>query len=313
VSAAVLISVILSATVPAGAKDPAGAVTATATASKAEVTVGEVFEVDVAARGPEGTAWTFPVDAGDEQVELRTLSSPASSPPPAGTQHYAAAVFAIGEAQVPPIQVKYRLPDGTAGTVATAPLTVRILSVLPKDPKEQKLVDIRPPVDVTIGRAFWILVGVLALLLAAAVWALLRRRRRAVAPKPVVPATPPDVAALQALDQLAASGLLHGGEYRAFYIGLAAIAKRYLEQRLGAPILEMTSSESVAYLRGHAHGAELAPLLRDLATAADRIKFARGQGLREEGERHLLAVRGMITTLEERLRPRPAADAAKVA
>lgn len=310
----VLAAVSLSAPVSPGAKDLASdAITATATPSKTEVTVGEVFALDVTAQGPAGTTWTFPAETGDEQAELRTPAGPPAAPPAPGTHRYEAALFAVGEAQVPPIAVKYRLPDGTEGSVSTRPVTLRILSVLPKDPKEQKLADIRPPVSVAIGPAFWVLAGVVIVLLAALVVAFLRRRRAAAAPQPAAPALSPDAAALLALDRLAASGLLRGGDYRAFYIELAAIAKRYLEERLAAPVLEMTSSEAVAFLRGHVHGGALAPLLRDLAVAADRIKFARGEGLVEEGDRHLLAVRGLVATLEDRLRPRPAEDAVKVA
>ena len=39
------------------------------------------------------------------------------------------------------------------------PIPLRVASVLPKDPKEQKLADIRGPVSLAIGRAFWIAAG----------------------------------------------------------------------------------------------------------------------------------------------------------
>ena len=118
-----------------------------------------------------------------------------------------------------------------------------------------------------------------------------------------MPELPADAEALRALDALAASGLLSRGEYRPFYIQLTAVAKRYLERRLGAPVLEMTTAETLAFLRGHAHGGDLLPVVRDLAEAADRIKFAKGQGLAQEAERHLAAVRALVPALEARLRP----------
>ena len=43
--------------------------------------------------------------------------------------------------------------------------------------------------------------------------------------------------------------------------------------------------------------------MRDLANAADQIKFARGAGLHAEAERHLDAVREMIRTLEDAFAP----------
>jgi hypothetical protein len=276
-----------------------------ASASKTDVTVGEPFTLEVTATGPEGTVWTFPAEAGDERVELRTPASPAPAAP-AATHRYEATAFALGEVQVPAVEVRYRLADGGAGAVSTSPIPLRILSILPRDPKEQKLVDIRGPVTLAVGRAFWIASGALLLLAATVAVALVRRRRAGLAPPPSAPAIAPDAAALAAIERLAASGLLRRGEYRAFYIELAEIAKRYLEARLQAPVLEMTSSEAVAFLRGHGQGAELATPFRDLATAADRIKFARGAGLVDEGERHLAAARAMVATLEEKLRPRPA-------
>ena len=53
--------------------------------------------------------------------------------------------------------------------------------------------------------------------------------------------------------------------------------------------------------------------MRDLALAADQVKFARGEALREEGERHLAAVRTLVERLEEELRPKAADASGKAA
>jgi hypothetical protein len=293
-------------------------VAVTATASKAEVTVGETFTVDLKATGPAGTTYAFAAEAASDAFELRTppaaagqAGAPAAEP---GTHRYEAAVYALGEAQVPPIPVRYRLPDGTEGEASSAPVPLKVVSLLPKDAQAQKLADIRGPLPVRIGRAFWLaLAAAVALAAALVVW-LVRRRRKAETPRAVsVPEVPSDVEALRALDALAASGLLSAGEYRAFYIRLAAVGKRYLERRLGAPILEMTTAETLAFLRGHAHGGDLVPVVRDLAEAADRIKFAKGQGLAQEAERHLAAVRALVPAIEARMRPAEAGAEGKAA
>lgn len=285
-----------------------------ATASRTEVRVGEAFTVEVTASGPPGATYTFPRDAGSESVELREPAAPpAGTPVPEplpGTHRYEAAAFAVGEAEVPPLAVSYRLPDGTEGVARTEAIPLRIVSVLPKDPKEQKLADIRGPVPLRVAAAFWIALGLAVALVAALVFWIVRRRREAAAPAPAVPALPPDAEALRALDGLAASGLLERGEYRGFYIALTGIAKRYLEGRLGAPVLEMTSAETHAFLKDHPHAKSFAMPVRDLAGAADRIKFARGEGLEDEARRHLLGVRQLVAGLEEGLRPRPAEKAA---
>jgi hypothetical protein len=291
----------------------AEAPSASARASESEVTVGETFLVEVKASGPAGTTFEFPRETAQETFELRTPPPPADPkaappPPPPGTYVYQAAVFATGDAQIPPIPVHYRLADGTTGEIATAPIPLRVMSLLPKEKSDQKLADVRGPVGVPLGRAFWVGVALLALLLGALVWWIARRKRREVpALVKAEPSTPPEDEARRALDALAASGRLARAEYRPFYIDLTAIAKRYLERRLGAPIVEMTTAEMLAHLKSDARGADLAPTLRDLSGAADQIKFARGRGLVEEAERHLAATRALIDTLETRLKaPAPA-------
>ena len=59
-------------------------------------------------------------------------------------------------------------------------------------------------------------------------------------------------------------------------------------------MLEMTTAETLAFLRGHPQADDLLPTVRDVAEAADRIKFARGEGLTAEAERHLAAVRALV-------------------
>ena len=191
--------------------------------------------------------------------------------------------------------MRYRLADGTEGEASSEALSLKVATLLPKDPQEQKLADVRGPAPVSIGRAFWVALGVaLALVAALVAWIVHRRRSKGAPPAAAVPDLAPDAEALRALDALAAAGFLARGEYRSFYIRLAEVAKRYLERRTGAPVLEMTTAETLAFLRGHPHGGDLLPVMRDVAEAADRIKFAKGQGLSQEAERHLAAVRALV-------------------
>jgi hypothetical protein len=219
-------------------------------------------------------------------------------------------VLALGEAEVPGIAVKYRLPAGTEGETLTAPVPLRVLSVLPKDPREQKLAEIRGPLPLSIGGAFWVALALVVLALAGSAAWLWSRRRRRERSAPVAPPLAPDREALRSLESLAASGLLARGDHRAFYIALTTIAKRYLERRLEAPVLEMTSAEMMAFLRASPWEAELLPALKDLSRAADQIKFALGRGLPADGERHLAAIVDLVGRLEARLRPPSAEEAA---
>jgi hypothetical protein len=296
----------------AGAADAPSVV---ARASKQKVTVGETFGVEVEATGPPGTTWTFPTEMPGETIELRAH---AEARPVPGRMGYDALVFALKDVAVPPIEVAYKLPDGTSGKVQTAPIPLEIASMLPRDTKEGQIEDIRPPVSIGLfDREFWIAlfqlltqtVGGLLFLAAVAgllYWLWRRRRKRQRAEAPVATAAPqasPDEEAMSALDRLAASGLVAREDFRPFYISLTEIAKRYLERRLKAAVLEMTTAETLAFLRQDANGNAFVDLVRDVASAADQIKFARGQGAREMAEGHLGAVRRLVLDLERRLRP----------
>jgi len=280
-------------------------------ASKSVVAFGEVFAVEVRASGPEGADFAFPPEVVEEAYELRAFlpeAKAAGSPSPADpTVHrYAATVFSLGEVEIGPIAVRYRQPDGQVGELRTEPLRVKVSSLLPKDPQEQKLADIRAPLGLGVGRAFWAGLASAALLLGGLAWALWRRRRSKSAPTTVTAALSPEAEARQALDALARSVLQAGGDLRAFYIQLTEIAKRYLERRLRAPVVEMTSAETLAFLRDHPVAGPLLTAMRDLTAAADAVKFARGQALASEAERHLASVRSLVEALEARLRPAPA-------
>jgi len=187
---------------------------------------------------------------------------------------------------------------------------VKVGSLLPKDPREQGLADIVAPVRVAVAPVFWVALVLGVLLVAATSLWLWRRLRRPTAEAAAArePERPPDEEALRALDRLARAGHFARGDGRGYYIDLSLIAKRYLERRLTAPVVEMTSAEMLSYLRDSPHVTDLLAPMRDLATAADQVKFARGQALREEGERHLAAVCALIARLEDQLRPQPSVD-----
>ncbi len=292
---------------PAQAQTP----TLTAHAPQDEVSVGEPFRVELRGSAPAGTLWNFPEQAGNDDVELLREPVPSPSPGasptpprPSGTEIYRAAVFAVKDVAVPPVTARYTLPDGTTGEATSASLPLQLRSLLPKDERERALGDVQAPLPLDVRWPFWAtLFAALLVIVALGAWFVRRRRRTTPRADALVPALAPDVEALRALDALASPCQLTRGDWRLFYIALAEVAKRYLERRLDAPVLEMTSTETLAFLRGHVHGDALLGTARDLMGAADQVKFARGEGQAVEAARHLEAARGLIATLEARLRP----------
>ncbi len=291
-----VVAAALAAAVGGAAEGP---VRVTVTVTPQDVTVGQTFTVELATSAPPGTGITFPEGVADETIELAPQAG-TGTPLPPGVARYQGRCFTLAEAAVPPLTLRYRLPDGREGETTTSPVPLRIVSILPKGEEAPALADIRPPVQVPVTAIFVAAVAVLVAALAALLFALLRRRR-AQATVPAAPKVPPDAEALAALDRLAAAGLVERQEYKAFYVALMAIAKRYLERRFEAPILEMTTTEMVAFLRRHPLGSELLGTVRELAQAADHVKFARGDAQRALAERHLAQARELVATLEGRL------------
>lgn len=305
---AMLLLVGLSASTAAA---PSGPVTAEATVTPAEVTVGQTFTLEVRVHAPAGASVAFPPTAGDDEVELELLASDQSAGPGSTVARYRGRCFKLREASVPPIPIRYRLADGTEGEAMNNPVALRIVSAVPKGEGAAALVDIRPPVAIPITALFAVSAAVLVAAVATLVHLLLRRRRRPEEPPAArEPELPADVEAIRALDHLAASGVIEREEYRPFYIALAEIAKRYLERRLAGPVLEMTTTEMAAFLRDHPVGRDVAAAARDLAGAADHVKFARGTAQRAAAEHHLAGVRGLVASLEERLTRTETADKA---
>lgn len=263
--------------------------------STANVSIGERFQVVVEARGPNGTAWEFPKQINDGSVEL-IQSNPSTAL--ANSVTYDAQVFAIGaEGRIPEIEVPYQAADGARGSVKSAPVPLNVVSTLDPNDQNPAPADFAPPLPVLVSRAFWVASTLAGLLLIAALIALVRRvrfPRKPVDPK-VTPAISPEEEALTGLDKLATARA--GLEPKVFYIQLVQILKQYLERRLEAPILEMTSTETLAFVKTHSWTSPHAVALRDLVTSADLVKFG-GSSDASNAERQIQLVRELVGRID---------------
>src|SRR5262249_52827071 len=115
---------------PAGAED--AAVRVVMKPAKTEGTGGEAFTLALQAEGPEGTTYAFPAELVQEGIELHAVTAAGSGAPsgplPSGgtpspetpnAQAYVGAVFGLGEVEIPPLAVRYRLPGGGEGASHT--------------------------------------------------------------------------------------------------------------------------------------------------------------------------------------------------
>jgi hypothetical protein len=259
------------------------------------VSIGDRFAVTIEVTGPDGATYDFPREISTGSVDLRLSTKPGSRP---GTATYDAQVFALGdEAVIPDVSISYRLADGTAGSIATSPQKVNIVSTLDPQEKEPAPADVAPPVTVLVARAFWVASSILVLLsIAAFVWLIRKIRFPKKAADPVAtPALSPEEEALLDLDKLATGRAAISP--RDFYIRITQVLKRYLERRLEAPVLEMTSAETLALIKSQAWTAPHAVALRDLVNFADLVKFG-GVSEMSNSDRQIQLVRDVVARID---------------
>jgi hypothetical protein len=263
--------------------------------STANVSIGERFQVTVEARGPSGTTYDFPREISTGAVQL-VLSRPATAVTSVAV--YDAQVFAIGEeGRIPEIEVPYKTLDGGAGSIKSAPAPLNIVSSLDPNDANPVPADFAPPVPVLVSKAFWVAGGVGGLLFIAALALLVRRLRfpKKPADPKATPAISPEEEALSGLDRLATSRITM--EPKAFYIQLVQILKQYLERRLAAPVLEMTSTETLSFVKTQAWTAPHAVSLRELVTSADLAKFG-GSSDATNADRQIQLVRELVGRID---------------
>jgi hypothetical protein len=187
---------------------------------------------------------------------------------------------------------------------------LEVSSSLPPEAEGAEEIPLRPAFGELLewprAPMWWVLWGALGLAAAgAAVWAAIWWARRP-RPAPVVPAVPPDVAALAALAALRKkldAGECGGAE--PFFVEVSGIVRRYLEGRFGLRAPRATTEEFIVMAAGEPRlGDKQKRAVEAFLEVSDRVKFARyepgGAAMREAldvGER-----------LVEETRPREAGE-----
>jgi len=153
--------------------------------------------------------------------------------------------------------------------------------------------DILPPVSMGIESA-WLVPSLLALAAAAilaAGWWFWKKRNRNRAIETIVPELPPELKAMQALDQIADGRRLDG---KTFYFRLSAILRQYVFGRFAVGAPEMTTEEFVPYINRLHIDKSLAHRLKGLCRAMDPVKFGGETAVENQMEADLLFVREFV-------------------
>lgn len=284
-------------------------ITVSARTDKTEARVGDVVTLIVTAVGPVATPVNLPrslelgpfseLDDQNRKLEERNLGDGKMR------REFRAFVAAYepGEATLPGIEVTYIGRSGEVLSVKTAPIELKIVSLIANEP-EPALKDNAPPVRVLQQDLLLVYIG--AGLAAAGLGALgtilvRRRLRNRASLRPEPPPRPAHEIALERLDRLGAAGFAEDGDHRPFYFSVSEVIRDYLGGRFGFDSLELTTEELMDELRKRGPRELVLGEVEGWLTACDLVKFAKISPSATEA-------RGALETairIVESTRPRP--------
>ncbi|MBI4517380.1 MAG: hypothetical protein HY699_16375 [Deltaproteobacteria bacterium] len=211
------------------------------------------------------------------------------------TRWYTLSGYEIGERLVKSPPVYYRQPGEELKEAAGQEIVVTVESLLAQAGNPNDIREIKEVADFPIDwRPYYFVGGALALLLvlAAVLYRVLNRSRRAAA---TAPPKPPHEVAFEALNRLRRRGLIEEGNFKEYYSALSAVVRAYVEQRFGMRAPEMTTEE---FLLGSARNGRLQAthrgLLGEFLTESDMVKFARHVPTIADSERAFSAAKRFI-------------------
>jgi hypothetical protein len=254
--------------------------TVAARADRSEAHVGDPIHLDVVAIGKSAVPVNLPstLELGAFSLLDRKESEQNLGDGRVKRQFtLTVAAYEPGLKQVPAIEVTYLGPRGDVRTARTAPVALKIGSLIANEP-EPALKDAAPPVTVMVENLWpaYIAGG----LVAAGIGALLtmfivRRLRARRGARPGPPPRPAHEVALERLDRLGAYGFLENADNRPFYFAVSEIIREYLGGRYAFDSLELTTDELVAELRRQAGRELVLGEVQGWLSACDLVKFAK--------------------------------------
>ena len=198
--------------------------------------------------------------------------------------------------------------------------------------------DIAPLVKVpyTFWELFrWVLLVWAVAALVIVLWWLRDRRLRkkqnggAVESRKPIDTRPPDVRALEEMEQLRRKGLWQAGKAKEYHTELTDIVRRFIEETTGIRATEMTSEETIEAVRSaessefgvrsselklpHPDSSELRTPSSKLSTmfaTADLVKFAKSEPLPHEHDRSMQLAEEFVRALWQMTKPAEEKEAA---
>lgn len=246
----------------------------------------------------------MPEKLGDATVLSHQVEAPQVEPDsPNAKQVIVArlAWYALGETEVPALDLVGIAADGSEQAFTSDALTLEIIPMLTETDQEpapgKGMVQLEgPPLWP------WILAAVLLLALAGFLFWKLTRREKGEKPVPPKPLKPPYDEALEALEKLTHGSLLKEGRVKDFYVEVNRIVRRYYARLFQIHAEEMTSFELEVYFeQAPTLPAGLIEVNNAFQEACDHVKFAKHDPVEAENQETVNRAYQIV----EMLRPKP--------
>jgi hypothetical protein len=195
--------------------------------------------------------------------------------------------FTTGDYQIPPITIRYLTPSGESKSITTDPIAIKVNSLL-KGEDGEDIKPLRGPRDFeTPFPWLWAMLGTALLIGVAIFYYFYRRARRPIdlGSEPIDSRLPWEIA-LDDLARLRASDLIARGEYKAWYLRLSEIFRKYLERRYGIAALERTTFEIIVEFRALALEKTEEEEIHRFLDECDLVKFAKYDPTPADIDRH---------------------------
>lgn len=262
------------------------------------VTVGDRLSLEVAVEHPTDAvvSWPDSLDLGAfEVLEARVSPVRSRDGVSLSAATYVVTAFELGELELPTFEVVVLHPDGREEVLETDAYGVEVISVGVDESGDIR--EIRGPLAIPVGLMRLVSLIALLILVGAAAYALIRRRRsddQTAEARPAPPARPAHEVALEELERLESSRLLAEGKVKEFHIRVSEIIRRYVEARFRVPALEMTTWEVLGGLHAAGVDSDLRDDLRRFLDQCDLVKFAKAKPGQEESRAVLELGRGLV-------------------
>ena len=250
------------------------------------IMIGDQIGLELGLKVPESFAFSFPffqdtITANIEVISKTSIDTAITNEGILVKQLYTITSFDSGYFQLPNFEFLFHHEDDTV-VYKTSANTLFLTVNTPVVDTSQAFKIIKGPVKepYTFAEIFpWVLLGIAVLgLVVFLIWYIRKRRKNqpvfARRPKPVLP---PDILAIQKLEELRLAKIWQQGKLKAYFTDLTDIIREYFDGRFDIDAMEMTSDEIIKALQGKEINNQAIDKIKNVLELADLVKFAKGQ------------------------------------